>query len=85
MASKVKYIEQYAIDAVLKLRKEKGLTQKELAEIMGVKLSFVSSVESRKNRAKYNLTHLERVSIYFRVSPQYFFPSDPIKTDMLID
>ena len=79
LSSKIRFIEQYAIDAVIKLRKEKGVTQKQLAEIIDAKISFVSSIESRKNRAKYNLTHLEKISIHFGVSPQLFFPVEPIK------
>lgn len=67
-------IEQYVIDFVIKLRKEHKLTQDDIATILDVKRTFVTNVESAKSRAKYNLTHIDKLADHFGLSPRDFLP-----------
>jgi len=67
-------IDQYVIDFVLKLRVEKSLSQDDIASIIEVSRGFVSNVESPKNRAKYNLYHIDLLADYFNLSPKDFLP-----------
>lgn len=71
-------IEQYVIDFVLKLRTEKSLSQDDIASILEVSRGFVSNVESPKNRAKYNLYHIDILADYFSLSPKDFIPQKPM-------
>lgn len=70
----IRPIDQYVIDFVRKLRIENSLSQKELANILGVSKSFVSNVESSNHRAKYNVAHINILAHYFELSPREFLP-----------
>lgn len=67
-------IEQYVIDYVKKLRKDKGLTQTDIADIIGVSRTFVTQAESRTKVAKYNLRHISALAEHFNMSPRDFLP-----------
>lgn len=67
-------IEQYVIDYVRKLRDTNKLDQEDIATILGVKRSFITNVESAKNRAKYNLNHIDKLADHFGLSPRVFLP-----------
>lgn len=67
-------IEQYVIDKVRSMRKEKGLTQRDLAYQTDIDQSFFAAVESPKGRAKYNLNHLNAIAKVFKCSPKDFLP-----------
>lgn len=66
--------EQYVIDFVYKLRIEKKLRQEDIAYILNVKPSFIGNVENKKNRAKYNLKHINILADHFGLSPRDFLP-----------
>jgi transcriptional regulator with XRE-family HTH domain len=66
-------LEQSIIDSIYKLRKEKGLTQKDLAKVLGVSTSFVGNVENRNNPSKYSIKHIDIVAKYFKISPYELF------------
>jgi len=68
-------IEQFVIDYVIKLRKQKNLNQEDIATILNVKRTFVTNVESAKNRAKYNLVHIAKLADHFGMSPKDFLPN----------
>lgn len=53
------------------LRKNKGITQKELAEIFGVKHTTVSAWEKGSN--PIDVATLDELCRQFKVSPQHFF------------
>jgi len=72
-------IEQYVIDAVREKRKEKGVSQRELAYLLDVAVSFIGEVESRRTRAKYNLNHLNKIAEILNCSPKDFLPDKFIK------
>ncbi|MCY1513018.1 hypothetical protein D9M68_474990 [compost metagenome] len=67
-------IEQFVIDFVIKLRDKKDLTQGDIAAILNVERTFITNVESKKNRAKYNLNHINKLADHFGMSPRDFLP-----------
>ena len=71
---KISAIEQHAIDFIIELRIKHNLTQDDIATILGVKRSFITNIESNKNRAKYNLNHIDRIADHFGISPKDFLP-----------
>jgi len=74
MKSKVLGIEQFVIDTVRDRRNKVGLTQSELADILNVSAGFIGKVESAKYSSKYNLSHIQKLSQFFKCSPQVFLP-----------
>ena len=70
-------IEQYVIDFVIELRNKNNLKQDDIATILGVKRSFITNIESNKNRAKYNLMHIDKLADHFGLSPKDFLPEKP--------
>ncbi len=67
-------IEQYIVDFVVKLRNEKNLTQEDIGFILGVNQVFIANIESTKNRAKYNVNHINKLADHFGISPRDFLP-----------
>ncbi|MDR3681874.1 MAG: helix-turn-helix transcriptional regulator [Flavipsychrobacter sp.] len=67
-------IEQHVIDAIRQKRKEKGISQRELAYLLDVSVSFIGEVESGRTRAKYNLNHINEISKILDCSPKDFLP-----------
>lgn len=71
-------IEWYVIEKVKKLRIEKNLSQSELSYKLHLSHGFVGKVESKNLVTKYNLNHLNKLSIALGCSPQFFLPQQPI-------
>lgn len=71
-------IEQYVIDYVRELRTIKNLSQEDIGNIIGKSKSFIGNIESSKNRAKYNLNHINVMADYFGLSPRKFLPEKSI-------
>lgn len=71
-------IEQYVIDYVRDLRKNKNLSQDDIGNIIGKSKSFIGNIESMNNRAKYNLSHINLLADYFNLSPRDFLPEKVI-------
>ncbi len=67
-------IEQHVIDFVTELRIKRQLTQADIAAIIGVGRSFINKVEDKKERAKYNLNHIDKLADHFGLSPKDFLP-----------
>ncbi len=76
--AKISKIEQYIIDFIYKLRKEKNLNQADIATIIGVSRVFVTNVENPSNRAKYNIDHINALADHFGMSPRDFLPEKAI-------
>lgn len=71
-------IEQYVIDTVRRMRLEKNVSQKELAYSLNLSIGFIGDVESSKSRAKYNISHINKLAEYFECSPKDFLPEQPL-------
>jgi len=71
-------IEQYVIDSIRQKRKEKGISQRELAYRLDISVSFIGEVESGRTRAKYNLNHINEISKILECSPRDFLPEKGI-------
>ncbi len=71
-------IDQFVIDKVREMRKERGYSQRELANLLDMSYGFIGDVESPKEPAKYNLTHLNALAKIFKCSPKDFLPDEPI-------
>ena len=67
-------VEQYVIDAVREKRLKKGVSQKDLANLLDVSIGFIGDVESPRSRAKYNLNHINALAKIFDCSPRDFLP-----------
>ena len=67
-------IEQYVIDKVRSERIKKNLSQIDIATHLDVSPGFISSVESYKGKAKYNLNHINKLALLFKCSPKDFLP-----------
>lgn len=74
MESVLTPIEQYVVDFVIKLRNKNNLTQADIGVIINTKGSFVSNVENIKDRAKYNLNHINALADHFDMAPADFLP-----------
>jgi len=71
-------IDQYVIDFIRQLRDKKNLTQEDIAAAIGVKRTFIGSVESINSRAKYKLAHINALADYLGCSPRDFLPEKAI-------
>lgn len=67
-------IDQFVIDLIRELRLQKGLTQDDIGNIIGISRAFVSDIENNNRRAKYNLRHINALADYFNMSPKDFLP-----------
>lgn len=70
-------IESYVIQRVKEMRYEMGWSQQVLADYMNVSQSFIKDIENPKNRAKYNLNHINVLARVFKCSFADFFPEKP--------
>jgi transcriptional regulator with XRE-family HTH domain len=72
-------IDLFVIGKVKELRVKNGISQVVLAVKLEVAESFIGAIENPKNRAKYNLSHINKLAAIFDCSPQYFLPETALK------
>lgn len=70
-------IEQYIIDKVREMRIERGLSQRDLSRLLELTDGFIGKVETPKERAKYNIQHLNDIAKVFECSPKDLMPEEP--------
>lgn len=70
----ISFIEKYVIEKVKEMRITAGISQAELAHLLDLSEGFIGNIESPNYRAKYNLYHIEKLSIIFKCSPKDFLP-----------
>jgi transcriptional regulator with XRE-family HTH domain len=68
----------YIINKVRQLREKHNFSQAVLAAKLDVSGTFVGLIENPKNRAKYNLVHINKLAKIFDCSPRDFLPENPI-------
>ncbi|TAF82969.1 MAG: XRE family transcriptional regulator [Sphingobacteriales bacterium] len=71
-------IEQYVIDIVRRMRIEKKISQKKLSYDLNLSIGFIGDIESSKSRAKYNLSHINKLAEIFKCSPKDFLPNNSL-------
>ncbi|MFD1165237.1 helix-turn-helix transcriptional regulator [Sphingobacterium daejeonense] len=71
-------IEQYVINKVKEIRVSKGISQAKLAHMVELSVGFVGNVENPTHIAKWNLNHLNRISLVLDVPFKDFFPEKGI-------
>ena len=68
----------YVINAVKKKRIAAKISQAVLATKLEVSDAFIGQIENPKERAKYNINHLNKLAQIFNCSPRDFLPEKPI-------
>ena len=69
------------IERVIEKRRQLGLTQEYIAEVLGLTQGFVGQIESPKSASKYNLNHLNRLAEEMGCSPREFLPDNAVRED----
>ncbi|KAF2328108.1 helix-turn-helix domain-containing protein [Flavobacterium ginsenosidimutans] len=77
MNNNLSEIENYIIERVRTIRKEKGFTQEQLSLRLDKGVGFIGDIESSK-KAKYNIKHLNEIAKIFDCSPKDFWPDKGI-------
>ena len=72
-------LDLYIINKVKELRTEAGISQAVLAIKLEVSDAFVGQIENPKHRAKYNLSHINKLAQIFNCSPKDFLPEKPLQ------
>ncbi|MBS1666795.1 MAG: hypothetical protein JST58_05400 [Bacteroidetes bacterium] len=52
-----------------------------MANLLGVKKSFIGNIENPNIRAKYNIKHINILACYFDLYPRDFLPEKPLPFD----
>ena len=76
-------IDNYVRDFVKRLRKARKFSQEDLGNIIGVSRSYIRDIENNRNRAKYNIRHINALADYFGMSPREFLPEKAFPVDVV--
>lgn len=71
-------IEDFVIEEVKRRRVDAGLSQSVLADNINVSRGFIGDVENPKQRAKYNLNHINELAKVLNCSPADLLPQKPL-------
>lgn len=71
-------LDLYIINKVKQLRLDTGMSQAVLAIKLEVSDAFIGAIENPKHRAKYNLSHINKLAQIFNCSPKDFLPEKPL-------
>lgn len=69
------------IERVTEKRRQLGLTQEYIAEVLGLTQGFIAQIESPKSASKYNLNHLNKLAREMDCSPREFLPDLSLSED----
>lgn len=67
-------VDVFVIRKVMEKRKELGISQRGMAEILGCSPSFIGQIESNRFGMKYSVYQLYVIAQEFECSPAEFFP-----------
>lgn len=67
-------IERYVISKVREMRESQGVTQEQLSLSISKNITFISQVEARSKKTKYNVNHLNEIAKVLDCSPKDFWP-----------
>jgi transcriptional regulator with XRE-family HTH domain len=76
-------LDLYVINKVRKIRASKEISQVNLSIAMKVAEGAIGKIENPKERAKYNIRHINLLAKALGCSPKDFFPDKPLKNDMI--
>lgn len=72
-------IEIYVIEEVKRRRIKLGISQAALADYLDISRGFIGDVENPRQKAKYNLKHINELAKILNCSPKDFLPSEPLE------
>lgn len=76
MHESLREIERYIILRVRDIREDQGVTQEQLSLSLGKNITFISQIEARSKKAKYNISHLNDIAKILKCSPRDFWPEE---------
>jgi transcriptional regulator with XRE-family HTH domain len=76
-------IDLYVINKVRAMRVPKELSQVRLSILMGLAEGAIGKIENPKERAKYNIRHLNLLAKALQCSPKDFLPEKPLRNDLV--
>lgn len=71
-------LDLYIVAKVKEMRLQNKWSQAVLATKLNVSNGFFAQIENPKHRAKYNISHLNKLAQIFNCSPQDFLPEKPL-------
>ncbi|MFT3981187.1 MAG: helix-turn-helix transcriptional regulator [Ferruginibacter sp.] len=80
---KIAEIDLYLIDKARKLRVDKGISQVSLSIAMGLAEGTVGRIENPRERAKYNIRHINLLAKALKCNPSDLLPTKPLKNDII--
>lgn len=80
-SGKLSPLDKYIILAVKRKREEQGIAQADLSVRMELNDKFVGNVESSRQKAKYNMNHLNKIAEILNCSLADFFPMPYMKNN----
>lgn len=76
-------IDLYLIDRVRDLRTKRKVSQVKLSIALGLAEGAVSKIENPKQRAKYNIRHINLLARALSCTPADLLPNKPLKFDIV--
>lgn len=80
---KIAEIDLYVIDKARKIRVDKGISQVSLSIAMGLSEGTIGRIENPKERAKYNIRHINLLAKALKCNPSDLLPPKPLKNDLI--
>lgn len=76
-------LDLYIINKVREMRYAKGLSQNALSTLLRLSDGAVGKIENPKERAKYNIRHINLLAEVFGCSPREFLPEKALPNDII--
>lgn len=76
-------IDLYLINRARELRVAKGMSQLDLSIALGLAEGAVSKIENPRQRAKYNIRHINLLAKALKCTPSDLFPAKPLRNDII--
>ncbi len=71
-------VDWFIANKVREMRKERGITQEQIADHLDITPAYVGHIENAASRAKYKTLHLNELAKLFKCSPREFWPEQPL-------
>lgn len=81
---KISEIDLYLINKVREIRVAKNISQLKLAVAIGLSEGTIGNIENLKQRAKYNIRHINLLAKALKCNPSDLLPEKPLKNDLII-